>query len=168
MEKIYYDIENPAGFSSVSRLKQATKTGRSKVESFLQNQKVYQKHRREQRRFKRASLSTRGLGLNFHADLFDISRYSKFNRGYKFFIVFVDTFSQLLSARLMKNKTSLESARVLEEILVSLEKQNRKAIYSSCGTDLGKSFVSNFNNVICLQVMNFSTERSKQSLINTM
>jgi hypothetical protein len=99
LRSIYYDISNPASYSSRENLYNAAKKINpsiklADVDTFLSGQLTYSLHRRVVRKFKRNPVvSSRHLEEG-QADLVDIQRYKKDNNGQGFILTVIDTFSR--------------------------------------------------------------------------
>ena len=140
MENIYYDISNPAGFGGVNRLTKISKQPYSKVNSFINKQKVYRKNKTPKQKFKRARIVVSTFGVQWQADLFDLQKFGRLNSGFKWILLVVDAFSRLVKCEPLKNKTGIETARGLDKIFTELAAESKLAPLSSMGTDAGNEF----------------------------
>ncbi len=91
LSKIYYDPNNPAGFSSQKKLwleakKQLPKLSLKRVNIWWTTQKVPSRFSLRKLKFPRAIFVTRAPNNTWLADLADFSKLSKFNRGYKWLL----------------------------------------------------------------------------------
>ena len=82
-------------------------------------------------RFKRNRTFVKGVGEQFQSDLCDMSNITKFNDRYTFLLTCIDRFSRYAWVKPVKNKSGLEIARVLEEIV-------REIVRKRLQTDKGK------------------------------
>ena len=67
-------------------------------------------------RFKRRSVYSSGVDSIWTADLMDVHRYARQNKGYKYILVCLDVFSRYAWARPLKTKTGIEVAEALKDI----------------------------------------------------
>lgn len=112
LEHFYKEnLRSPAAFTSVEPLlreiRQVNKRiTRREVQNFLASQDVYTLHRRAVRKYKRMPTLAPGLHTEWQADLSIMDRLSKVNKGYKYFLVCIDTFSRQLFVEPVKSKHS--------------------------------------------------------------
>ena len=140
LTKIYYDVLNPAGFSSVQKLFKAAKKilpsiTLKQVKHWLKHQNTYTRHHRVRRRFPRRKTLSGGIDDVWQMDLCDLSKLSRFNSGYRFLLTVIDVFSRYAFVRPLKNKSGLEVAKAIESIF---ETEQRKP--SKIGFDQGREF----------------------------
>lgn len=74
-------------------------------------------HRQPRVRFKRRAYVQKGIGETLQIDLVSLIPFSEENRGYKYLLTCIDTFSKFAMVRPLKTKTGLEVAKALEDIL---------------------------------------------------
>jgi hypothetical protein len=134
MDKHYLDINRVSGFASVKKLKQASKATYNQTRKYLQSVEAYNRTKRVIRKFKRRKIIARHSGELLQADLFDNSKLSKFNRGYKWVLLVTDTLSKRLYLVPLKSKSGVDVARGLKSVI---EKEPRTRLLL---TDLGKEF----------------------------
>lgn len=140
MEDIYYDLRHPAAFGGVNRLKAAAKVPIAKAKKFLRSQPMYRRYKVPKRKFKRAQIQVQSLGIQFQADLFDLSKYSSSNSAFKWILLVVDSFSRLVKCEPLKRKTGEETARGLDIIFKQLSAEGNLAPRATLATDLGNEF----------------------------
>ena len=100
---------------------------------WLRKQPSYTKFAPVRQKFTRNRIMTWGIDYLFQADLVDISVLSKSNRGIKWLLIVICTFSKFLMVRPLKNKSQKEMAFTLELIF-----STRSPLYLQ--TDLGTEF----------------------------
>ena len=111
LKKIYYDPSHPASFAGPQKLYKIVKSegkyniGMHRIRKFLHNQESYSLHKPVRRRFSRNHVVSEGMNDLWMADLIDMVKYEKWNEGYKFILLVIDTFSKYVWVRPMKNKT---------------------------------------------------------------
>ena len=140
LKKIYYDIENPASFSSYDRLyhearKYDPKIKLSDVKSFLAGELTYTLHRRVVRKFTRNPVIANRHGEMCQADLIDIQKYRRENSNIGYILTCIDCFSRFAYAIPIKTK----SARDVTAAFVSLFQRYRPV---KLQTDEGKEFTN--------------------------
>ena len=140
LNKIYYDISHPAGYSSVQKLYTAAKKELpsltlNDVRKWLKHQNTYTQHKKVRKNFRRRKTLARGIDDVWQMDLCDLSKLSTYNRGYKFLLTVIDVFSRYAFVRPLKNKTGLEVSKAIDHIF-----QTEKRKSKSVGTDFGTEF----------------------------
>lgn len=98
---------------------------------------VNELHRPARKVFPRKSVKMVGIDDNWQSDLLSLINYAKFNSGYKFLLVVIDTFSKYLWARKLKTKTANEVAEQMEDIF---KKSNR--LCRHLHTDFGGEYIN--------------------------
>lgn len=106
IHRIYYDVSNPAGYSSINKLAKEMKGKMSKkeVKRWLQSQETYTLHKPVHRRFTRNRYILSNYNELWQADLSDMRTYAQYNDGYKYILCVIDVFSKYAFARAMKSK----------------------------------------------------------------
>jgi hypothetical protein len=67
--------------------------------------------------FENRSILTKGIDDLWAADLIDMKKYSKGNRGYMYLLNVIDAFSKLAWANLIKNKDGVTVSIAFEKII---------------------------------------------------
>jgi len=111
LDRLYKDVHSPACFSSVEPLLREARRHdksitRAHVRAYLASQSVYTLHRRAVRRYRRLHTLAPGLHTEWQADLAVMDRLAGSNRGYKYFLVCIDTLSRQLFVEPVKSKHS--------------------------------------------------------------
>jgi len=86
------------------------------VKEFLFKKRSYTLHKEIRRKFQKLKTTASGIGTSVQCDLLDFSNIKQYNENYNFLLVVVDVFSRLIHAVPLKNKSSKEVLRGLEEI----------------------------------------------------
>jgi hypothetical protein len=94
-------------------------------------------HRGRNKKFKTRQIITRGIDHIWAADLLIMSKYSKENKGFKYILNVIDTFSKFVWCAPLKKKTAREVSEAFEDIL---KKSGRKP--NLLHTDRGTEFVN--------------------------
>ena len=139
MESIYYDVLDPSGFAGINVLQQATGKTRRHVKQFLDTQPTYRRFKTP-RKPKRARVVVPSMAVQFEADLFDLSKYSQHNKGFKWILLIVDAFSRRVECEPLKNKSGPEVARGMDEIFKRLSASNKMLPNVYLATDCGNEF----------------------------
>ena len=140
MEDIFYNVSHPAGFSGIGSLAKASTKKQHEAKEFLEKQPTYRRFRVPRRKIKRAQVEAPGVGVQFQADLFDLSKLSWHNKSNKWVVLVVDAFSRFVACEPAKNKTGPVIAHALDVIFSRLTTQNRIAPHAQLATDLGNEF----------------------------
>lgn len=74
-------------------------------------------HRSARKRFQTRRTVTTGIGDLYQADLVDMIKLSKFNKGFKYYLAVIDTFSKMGYAEPLKTKKAVEVRDAFERIL---------------------------------------------------
>lgn len=140
LRKIYYDIGNPASFSSAERLyseaiKHNKKIKLSDVKKFLSGELTFTLHKRIVRKFKRNPVVASHHAKQAQADLVDIQKYSNHNHQFRYVLTVIDVFSRFAYALPLKSK----EAQAVCEAFKTIFKTYKPA---EIQTDEGKEFVS--------------------------
>lgn len=139
INKIYYDISHPAGYSSINKLSKemSGKMNKTEVKKWLQSQETYTLHKPVQRTFPRNKYVLSNYNELWQADLSDMRTYSEYNCGFKYILCVIDVFSKYAFARSMKNKNSKTIKECFESIFIEA-----KATPTHIQSDKGTEFVS--------------------------
>ena len=126
LKEIYYNPKNPAAYSSLDKLYRYIQTeGKHKISKnilrqWLQGQETYTVHREVKSNFARRKVISPYVDYMWQTDLSDYRNYAqKFNNGYCYFIVVIDTMSRFIWTKPLKSKKTIEVARAFEHILDS-------------------------------------------------
>lgn len=74
-------------------------------------------HKPARRNFTRRKVIIKGLRDLMQIDLISLIPYAKLNRGFKYILVAIDTFSKYVWAEPLKQKTGKEVAKAMQKIL---------------------------------------------------
>lgn len=110
----------------------------------IKQQIVNEIHKAARKRFNRRSVVLKGIDDLWQADLIDLKRFKKVNRGYTFILIIMDCLSKFAWTLPVKNKTMSEIANAFNSIL---SKSHRHPI--NLQTDHGNEFYNKlFQNVV--------------------
>src|SRR6185437_14126060 len=144
---LYYSIESHpvSALSSAKKLSQAAGVEAKIVKEFLAGQHAYTKHRPAVRHaVRRSRMLSSGLGRDYQADLVDMQKHSRINRGMRFILTVIDIFSKKAFARALKRKMGANVRDALQSIWEeggpSQPTQSNARI--TMATDMGKEFLN--------------------------
>lgn len=96
------------------------------------------------KKFPRKKIKILGLDDMFQADLAVLTNLERYNRGYKYLLVVINSFSKFLFCEPLKSKSSLEVAQAFEKIL-----KRSKYLPNLLCTDRGTEFYSSHFKAVC-------------------
>lgn len=99
-------------------------------------QVISELHYPARKNFKRRPFEMRGINDTFQIDLVEMIPFASENKGYKYLLMVIDTFSKYAWIKKLKNKTGKEVTKAMEEIL----KENPNRRPANIQSDLGKEF----------------------------
>lgn len=145
INRIYYDVSNPAGYSSIDKLTKAMhgRMNKDEVATWLRSQETYTLHKPVQRHFTRNKYILSNYNELWQVDLSDMRTYSKYNDGFKYILCVIDVFSKYAFARPMKTKDSATVKQCFETIFTEA-KATPRHIQSDKGTEFVSKEVRNY------------------------
>lgn len=122
LSAVYYNIANPAAFSSAERLKTFFKRKNKPVlvkaiELWLRSQKAYTLHKQRRLNFKRNKYNMANIGDIWQADLMDMQSLSRLNKGFRYILTVIDCFSKFGWCIPIKKKNPSEIMTGFQKIL---------------------------------------------------
>lgn len=117
MEKYYTTPSVPASFSGVNKISRHSKKAVEGVRKTLNQNETYSLHKPVRRRFDRSAVVVGGINNQFDGDLFDVTKYKKWNNGYSYMLIVIDVFSRFLMLVSLKTKKGMEVKDALQKIL---------------------------------------------------
>ena len=148
LSKVYYTTDSPHGYSTPTKLwrhvrKQFPRLTLAQVRHWFTTQDVPSRFQQAHKKFPRSSFVTRGVHVQWLADLADLGNLSRYNQQYRYILVVQDLFSRrLLGLVALKRKLSKVVAQALEEIIQRVGR-GPKVFY----TDSGLEFSGDMNKV---------------------
>ena len=142
LASIYLDPSHPASFGGLDAVYRAvkedgkSKISRKQVQDWLSQQDVYTLHKPARRHYKRSRVIVPGINAQFQADLVDVQKLSRYNKGYKYLLTCIDIFSKYAWVVPLKTKQGQELVKAFKNILSS----GRKPI--KLQTDQGTEFLN--------------------------
>lgn len=112
--------------------------------------------------FKRRHVIIKGLDETFQTDLVEMIPYSKFNRGYRYILVVIDTFSKYVWVEPVKTKSGIDVSKAMQKIF---SRNNR--IPKNLMSDFGREYYNqNFKKLMeKYKIHHYSSFSSKKSSI---
>jgi hypothetical protein len=141
LESVYFDPLHAGSYSGLVKLWQAVKADNphklkfKQVKEWLENQESYLRHTRLEEKFPRQKIIMSHVDEQWDADLMDMFKFSRKNKGYKYLAIFIDIFSRYLWVEPMKTKTPVEMVLVLKRVF----SQGRKPQFMR--TDKGSEYM---------------------------
>lgn len=125
------------GLSSFSKqIKSEDKTVKpNKLKEWMMEQEPYTLHRPLRKKFRRQKCMVSGIDDIWQADLVDVSKISRENKGIKFLLTIIDVFSKFAWVEPLQNKTSESIVKALKKII-----KDRKP--NKIQTDKGTEFLN--------------------------
>lgn len=102
-------------------------------------QVVKEIHKYARKKFPRRRFIQKGLDDTWQIDLIDLQKYSKDNRGYKYILICIDTFSKYAWAQPLKTKKGDDVVKAMYNILNETNKRKPKNIQSDDGKEFFNS-----------------------------
>lgn len=142
LKNIYYTPGEVGSFGGVNPLfqeakKQSKALKRGEVVKWLSDQDAYTLHRPARIHFKRNKTIVSGLDAQWQADLVNMQKFSKYNKGYKYILTVIDILSKYAWALPLKDKTGREVSRAFNAIF---RQDDRKP--GKLQTDRGREFLN--------------------------
>ena len=143
LKKIYFDPKHPAAFAGPQKLYKVVKNegifniGMHKIRKFLHNQESYSLHKPVRRRFQRNHVVSVGKDDLWMADLIDMTKYADWNKGFKYILLVIDTFSKYVWLQPLQYKSGEDVAHAFQKIFDSTKRSPVKLI-----TDKGMYYES--------------------------
>ena len=130
----YYNVGGVGSYGGVRPLSQKTKLSPERVKEWLTTQDAYTLHKPIRYKFPRRRVIVAGPHQQWQADLIDVSRLSRYNRGFKFLLTCIDVFSKKAWVIPLKDKTGMTLVNAFEFI--------RSPLPQTLQTDKGTEFTN--------------------------
>ena len=112
-------------FTLAVKEKGKNKISRKLVRDWLSQQDVYTLHKPARRRYKKSRVIVPGIDAQLQADLFDLQNLSRYSKGYKYLLTWVDVFSKYAFVLPLKTKQGQELVKAFQKILSTGRKHTK-------------------------------------------
>lgn len=168
LRKTYYDIKNPAGFSSVQKLRQAAidagyRASHGQVRKFLRSQETYAISKEARTHFPRNHVTPSGLNHQWDCDLCDFVNIADENDGYCYFLIILDQFSRKVYAVKLKSKRPSDVIGAFK-IIFDQGVKPKYSLYSDKGAEFTAGVTKQFFNDMGIKQF-FSANETKASSV---
>ena len=131
----YRDPKESGSLGGVTRFAEAQGISLSRAKRVLAHELGYTLHKPARRRFPTLKVVVFGPDEQWAADLVDVQKLKKFNRGVNYLLTVVDVFSKTAWVIPMKQKTGPQTAKALEKLFRTSKRRPQ-----NLQTDDGKEF----------------------------
>ena len=155
----YEDPNSPGSLGGVANYARNKHITLNKAKKELESNLAYTLHKPVRRRGKFRPVLVFDKDEQWVADLIEVQKLSKQNRGFKFLLTVIDAFSKFAWIEPLKRKTGPEVTKAFEAILKRAKKQDHQAP-QRLQTDKGKEFYNTqFQNLLKkYNIHHFSTQ----------
>ena len=137
LKRVYYTPKHASSYGGVRAIERVVPSKYKKqVQPWLRQQDTYTLHKPVRYRFPRRRIIVGGIDHQWQADLVDVSRLSKYNKGIKYLLTCIDVLSKYAWVVPLKNKTG-QSLVVAFKVIF---KTGRKCL--ALQTDKGGEFIN--------------------------
>lgn len=122
LHSIYYNLESPAGFSSIANVSDAAATHgitQNEVRQWLLSQETYARFRPARRKHALNFYSVNEIDRVWEADLCDYRNLEEHNDGYRYILTIIDCLSRYLWAYAIRSKGKEDMAAVFRHHFAS-------------------------------------------------
>ncbi len=143
LKKIYYTPKHAASYCGVGAVqREVGRKHKNQVAHWLSLQDTYTLHKPVRYHFPRRKVIVGGIDHQWQADLVDVSRLSKYNKGFKFLLTCIDVLSKYAWVVPLKDKTGQSLVAAFKLIL----KTGRQpfALQTDKGTEFTNRVVQKF------------------------
>lgn len=123
LKSIYYNLDNPASYSTVENLyKAVNKTiSRNKIKHWLSGELAYTLHKPRRFNFKRNHYEIFSINEMWQADIIDLASIADENDGFKYILLVVDCLSRFVRTRSLKTRTTKEVLIAFKSVFDEVE-----------------------------------------------
>lgn len=167
LEQYYYDISNPAAYTTPSKLYAALKANKefkfSKyfIKKWLQKQDAYTLQRQVRRPTRVPNIRVGGRNVQWSMDLMDVQNLSKENDDIKYLLILIDTLSKYLRVVVLRQKSAKDVLNALKLVFESGVKSH--SIRSDRGGEFKNRLVQKFLKEKGVRLF-FANQNSKASI----
>ena len=157
---IYYNPKHAASYGGVQAVKREVNKKKKKkigpVQKWLSQQDTYTLHKPVRYKFPRRRIIVGGIDHQWQADLVDVGRLGKHNKGFKYLLTCIDVFSKHAWVVPLKDKTG----KILVEAFKFIFKDGRQPL--ALQTDKGTEFTNRlFQKFLSEQNVTFFTTENE-------
>lgn len=135
LHRVYYTPKHAASYGGIGAIqRQVGKREKKHVTQWLSLQDTYTLHKPARYRFPRRRVIVGGIDHQWQADLVDVSRLSKYNKGFKFLLTCIDVFSKYAWVVPLKNKSGQSLVEAFQQIFKT-GRQPKIALQCDKGTE---------------------------------
>ena len=140
LKDIYFNPSHPASFGGIDKLYRAAQSegrfnlSRNQISKWLHKQEPYSLQKPVRYSFQRTPIIVDGIDDQWSADLMDMKKFAKDNKGYSYVLLVIDTFSKYLWIRPLKDKQGESVTKAFKDIFNGKRKPQR------IRTDKGQEF----------------------------
>ena len=116
LKKVYYNAKLPGSLGGVVALARATKQKKDDVRHWLSFEDTYTLHKPVRRKFLRRRTIVGGIDHQWQADLIDLQKLKKDNKGYVFLLTCIDVLSKHAWVVPLKDKTGANLVKAFQQI----------------------------------------------------
>ena len=113
----YKDPSLPGSLGGVARFAHSSGVSQRKAQKLLEQDLSYTLHKPRRCRFPTLPVVMHGIYQQRVADLVEVQRLSKNNRGYRYLLTVIDVLSKFAWVQALKAKTGIELVKAFEKIL---------------------------------------------------
>ena len=113
----YKDPSLPGSLGGVARFAHSLGVSQRKAQQLLEQDLSYTLHKPRRCRFPTLPVVVHGINQQWVADLVEMQRLSKNNRGYRYLLTVIDVLSKFAWVQALKAKTGIELVKAFEKIL---------------------------------------------------
>lgn len=124
MREIYYNPKEWASFGGVKRLAKSSKVKQSVARNWLSQQDAYTLHFPVRYKFSRRQTIAYGVNELWQADLVDMQKHARYNKGFRYILTVIDVMSRFLRAIPVKNKKASTIADAFKNIFKQVKPLN--------------------------------------------
>lgn len=119
LKNIYYNLNNPASYSTVDKLYKAVdkKISKDNIKKWLRGELAYTLHKPRRINFKRNHYYIYTINEHWQADLMDLQSLSEFNDQYKYVLLIIDCLRRYVWTRALKTKKAIEVLKAFQSIV---------------------------------------------------
>jgi hypothetical protein len=167
LEEYYYNIGNPAAYTTPEKLYQSLKSNKNfkfskyYISKWLKKQDAYTLQRQVRRPKKIPNIRVSGLNVQWSMDLMDVQNLSEENDGVRFLLILIDTLSKYLRLVALKHKSAREVSNAIKQVFESGVKC--QTLRSDRGGEFKNRLVQNYLKDVEVRLI-FANQNSKASI----